>query len=365
MMSPFYDVVITRISQCSICGESTDSFWDTILLKKDFSVQFNERTGRFMYFVDGAKGVKNKYQHFIKTALTPLLNHFDEDRINLIVGSSFGDHSGILEGADSLFPSRKAIEKLLDRKLAFYCNISTSCTSSLNAIGYGYHLIKTGQLQHVIVGGCEALDDYIISGMDVLRVLSKKKRSTPFTASRDGTTLGEGAAFVVLQRMDNAVRAHEEILAEVKGYANSNDAYDITRPDMTGLGLITTMRECLGEIDPQNVKYVNSHGTGTLYNDIMETNALKAIFSTNITTSTIKPVIGHSLGACGAFETLACVLCLQNQIIPPTCSDGESDAACDLDYCFKKPRKAAVDYVINNSVGFWGTNASLLLRKFK
>ena len=125
------------------------------------------------------------------------------------------------------------------------------------------------------------------------------------------------------------------------------------------------MRECLKSIvDSSQVDYINSHGTGTHYNDLMETNALKATFGSTAITSTIKPVIGHTLGACGAFEVLACILALQHQIIPPTFSGGQDEEGLGLNYCFNRPQNIPINYILKNSVGFWGANASILLKRW-
>lgn len=364
-MNLFNRVVISDLSQLSVCGDNLNDFWDTILLKKEFHSQRNIRTGRFCYFVPEMEKIKNKYEEFLRLAIIPLLHRLEEETTNLIIGSSYGYNSSILNGASSIFPPHYRMEKIINKKLSFYCNISTSCTASLNAIGYGYKMIKSGQFQHVIVGGCEVLDDYIISGMDSLRVLSQKEKSNPFSKNRDGAVLGEGSAFFVLKSLDSAIKNKNKILAEIIGYANINDAHDTTRPDISGWGLISTMKGCLEDLfNHQQIEYVNSHGTGTYYNDLMETNALKEIFGYKIITSTIKPVIGHTLGACGAFETLACILALQHQAIPPTLSDGEVDKSLDLDYCFNKSRNLPIDYIMKNSVGFWGNNASILLKRW-
>lgn len=360
-------VVITDMNQLSVCGDSLDNFWAAILLENKCYPQINQLTNKLCFFVSNNGIYGNRYEEFLRITLIPLLRRLNEEKINLIVGSSFGENKLILEGTDSLFPSHDHIEKILKNKLSFYCNLSTACTSSLNAVGYGYNLIKRGELEHVIVGGCEVLDDYVISGMDVLRVLSKKEMMSPFSKNRDGAILGEGSAFLTLKSLDYAIKTKSKILAEIIGYSNINDAHGPTKPDLTGWGLINSMKNCLveGNIVASQVAYVNSHGSGTYYNDLMETNALKALFGHQIITSTIKPIIGHTLGACGALETLACIFALQHQIIPPTYTDKDALADTDIDYCANKPRYQKIDYILKNSVGFWGSNASILLKKYK
>lgn len=359
-------VVITNAAQLSVCGDQISDFWDAVLLKKSTFPKLNKRTGRYCYLVSERDNYENKYEGFIKTVWNALRLDPGNGRQNLIIGSTHGDYLSVLREDRANFPSRKRMEELLGVDIDLCCNVSTSCTSSLSAMGVAYRMIKSGQIENAVVGGCEVLDDFIMTGMDILRALSSKERSTPFSKKRDGTVLGEGCALFVIKSLESALQTEDRILAEIVGYANINDANDTTKPDLSGWGLSATMRACLQEavLLSADIGYINSHGTGTRYNDITETNALKDVFNQNVLTSSIKPVIGHTLGACSALETLSCILALEHQIIPPTLSDVEPDEGLDIDYCFNVSRPAHLEYAVKNSMGFWGTNASVILKRW-
>jgi 3-oxoacyl-[acyl-carrier-protein] synthase II len=197
-----------------------------------------------------------------------------------------------------------------------------------------------------------------------------ERASRPFDKERDGFVMGEGAGIVVLEELGVAKRRGAEILAEVVGYGMSGDAFHITLPSEDGSGGFRVMRNALLDagVKPEEVSYINAHGTSTPPNDRLETLAIKRLFgegASKIPISSTKSMVGHLLGAAGAVEAGICVLAIQNQTAPPTTNYENPDPDCDLDYVPNQPRKVEITYALSNSFGFGGTNAALLFRKYE
>ena len=257
-------------------------------------------------------------------------------------------------------------------KGANYC-VTTACASGSHAIGEAFRLIKHGYLKAAIAGGAEApITPIALGGFSNMKALNMTtdpdKASIPFDAERGGFVIAEGAGIVILESMENAVTRGANILAEIAGYGATADAYHITSPDPQGLGAAEAMRIAMREagVMPEEVSYINAHGTGTDLNDRYETIAIKsalgdAAYKTKI--SSTKSVTGHLLGAAGGVEAIACALAMKNGIIPPTIGLTTPDPECDLDYTPNVKQSANLTVSLSNSLGFGGQNASLLFKK--
>lgn len=246
---------------------------------------------------------------------------------------------------------------------------ATACSSGNAAAAWGYDLVASGAAKAMLVGGADTFTRLIYAGFHRMGALSKSI-CKPFDRRRDGVSFGEGAAFFVLEELDEARRRGARIYAELAGYGISNDAYHVTAPDPNGDGFARAMRQALTTtgVSPEQVSYVSAHGTGTPYNDVGEIRAVKAVFgetAARVPISSIKSMIGHANGAAGAIETVACVLAMMNQGIPPTANLTEPDPECDLDCVPLRGRAAAVTTCLNMGAGFGGFNVCLVLKRLE
>jgi len=239
---------------------------------------------------------------------------------------------------------------------------ATACASAGAAIGIGADYLRSRHADVVIAGGSDALCRLTYSGFNVLQAVDAAP-CTPFGADRKGITLGEGAAYLVLERWDDAVARGVTILAELCGYGASCDAHHPTAPIEDGRGAEAAMRGALADGREDRVDYVNAHGTGTLLNDSAETRAIAGAVGTNVPVSSSKSYFGHTLGAAGGVEAVISVLALQHQIAPPTLRLEHSANDCTLDYIPHTPRRLAMQNVLSNTFGFGGSNVSLLFRR--
>lgn len=252
----------------------------------------------------------------------------------------------------------------------------TACSAGSHAIGDSFKIIERGAADAMIAGGSEAaITPMGVGGFAAMRALSTRneepeKASRPFDRDRDGFVIGEGAGLVVLEELEQARQRGASIYAEIVGYGMSGDAYHITAPPEDGSGAIRAMRATLEDagVDPTEVDYINAHGTSTPPNDRIETKAVKAVFGEHaykLSMSSTKSMTGHLLGAAGGLEAGIAALAIKNQILPPTINLENPDPECDLDYVPNQARKADVNCVLSNSFGFGGTNAAILLKKFR
>lgn len=252
--------------------------------------------------------------------------------------------------------------------------VVTACSTGANAIGDAYHMIKRGDAVAMLAGGSEApINEIGLAGFCAARAMTTRNddppaASRPFDAERDGFVMAEGAAVVVLEDMEFAKRRSAHIYAEVIGYGMSGDAYHITAPDPQGDGACRAMRKALAGagIAPEDVNYINAHGTSTLLNDRLETLAIKRTFGEaayRVPVSSTKSMIGHTLGAAGAIEAVFCLLAIRDNVLPPTINLEHPDPDCDLDYVPNEARAAKVDVALSNSFGFGGHNVSLIFRR--
>lgn len=252
-------------------------------------------------------------------------------------------------------------------------NSVTACATGTNTIGEAFRAIQYGDADVMVAGGTEgSVTPVGIAGFTALTALSTvddpEKCSLPFDKNRSGFVMGEGAAVVILEELDHAVARGAKIYAEVVGYGCSSDAYHITSPEESGAGAARAMRNALddAEVKPEEVLYINAHGTGTHHNDLFETRAIKLAFgdhASNLKINSTKSMVGHLLGAAGAVEFVACVKELQEGYLHRTVGYTTPDEEIDLDYC-QEPVTGDFEYALSNSLGFGGHNASLLLAKY-
>jgi len=255
-----------------------------------------------------------------------------------------------------------------------FCTTS-ACSSSSDAIGEAYEIIKRGDARIMVTGGSEAAITPIgVAGFQAAGALSTRNHnpqeaSRPFDVDRDGFVMGEGGAVLVLESLSSALGRGTPILSEIIGYGASSDAYHITQPDENGDGGIRAMQMALrkAEIEPQEIDYINAHGTSTSLNDRIETMCIKKMFGQHayrIPISSTKSMTGHLLGAAGALEAAVSVLIIQHKVIPPTINLEHPDPECDLDYVPNAARQVKVRTVLSNSLGFGGHNSVLIFREF-
>jgi 3-oxoacyl-[acyl-carrier-protein] synthase II len=251
----------------------------------------------------------------------------------------------------------------------------SACATGISGIGEGMRRIVWGEADVMLAGGTEsAITPLVVSAFGRLTALSRRNDTpkaalTPFDANRDGTVIGEGAGVLVLEALEHAQARGAEILAEVKGYSLTSDAYHISSPREDGDGAARAMSNALADADiqPGAVDYIGAHGTGTPMNDAIETKAIKTAFGEvayNIPISSIKSMTGHTLGAAGALSAIAAVKAMHTGFIPPTINLETPDPECDLDYVPNKPRPATVQIAIANGFGFGGQNACVVLEKW-
>jgi 3-oxoacyl-[acyl-carrier-protein] synthase II len=255
--------------------------------------------------------------------------------------------------------------------------VTTACSSGANAIGQAFHLIRYGHADRMIAGGADApITPVVMDAWKEMRVLSTKndppeRACKPFSANRDGFVLAEGAGIVVLEDLEKAVERGAHIYAEVIGYGSTADASHITCPDPDGEAHAMTRALKDAGVRPDEIDYINAHGTATKLNDASETEAIKRVFgsrSYEIPINSIKSMLGHSMGAAGAIEFISTVLAIEHQLVPPTINYEESDPQCDLDYVTEGAREFGssrpLRTAISNSFGFGGNNAVLVVRAY-
>ncbi len=254
--------------------------------------------------------------------------------------------------------------------------VATACATGNHAIGDALRIIQRGDADVMVCGGSEAAITHMgFGGFCALKALSTaynddpERASRPFDKDRDGFVIGEGAGIVILEDAERAEKRNAKIYCELVGYGMSSDAYHMTAPDPEGDGGVRCMAAAIKDagLKPQDINYINAHGTSTLYNDKIETLAIKKVFGDHagkLAISSTKSVMGHLLGAAGGVELIVSALTIKEGIIPPTINYETPDPDCDLDYVPNKPRKLKVNVVMSNALGFGGHNAALIVKKF-
>jgi 3-oxoacyl-[acyl-carrier-protein] synthase II len=254
--------------------------------------------------------------------------------------------------------------------------IATACASGTHAIGDAYKLIQRGLADAMITGGTEAVVTPLgIGGFTSMKALSLRnkvpeKASRPFDRERDGFVMGEGSGIMILEELESALKRNAKIYAEIAGYGLTGDAYHITSPSLDGDGAARCMMAALrdGDIRPDEMSYINAHGTSTKYNDELETMAIKKVFGDHafkLAVSSTKSMIGHLLGASGGVEGVFTVLSVYHDTVPPTINLTNPDPECDLDYVPETARSMEVTVAMSNSFGFGGTNGCVVFRKYQ
>ncbi len=407
-------VVVTGVGLVSAVGIGTEETWQAHLAgrggvapithfdTKDFSVTFAAEVKNFDPLLYVEKKELKKMGLFIQFALAAtefamaqskltVTPDFAE-RAGVYIGSGIGgfdvierEHSALLAGGPrkiSPFFIPATIVNLASGFVSIRCGAkgpnsatATACSSSAHAVGDSFRIIQRGDADVMISGGAEAaITPLSVGGFASMRALSTRNdspqtASRPFDAERDGFVIGEGAGILIMEELEFARKRGAPIFAEVVGYGMSGDAFHITAPSETADGAVRAMRATLKDagIHPEQVEYINAHGTSTPYNDKLETLAIKKVFGEHakkLAVSSTKSMTGHLLGGAGGLEAGIAVLALRDQMLPPTINYQNPDPECDLDCIPNQARKAQVEYILSNSFGFGGTNAALLFKRY-
>ena len=408
-------VVITGIGLVSSLGIGTEANWKALLIgtsgvdrvtKFDvtgYAAQIAAEVRGFdpLDFVE-KKDVK-KMDVFIQYAIAASQFAMDDSKLTItesnapdvgvFIGSGIGgfqtierEHSALLDGGPrkiSPFFIPSAIINLASGQVSIRFGAKgpnlatcTACSASAHAIGESYEIIRRGDAEAMIAGGSEAaITPMSLGGFAALRALSTsndnpREASRPFDKDRDGFIIGEGAGIVILEELEFARRRNAHIYAEVVGYGTSADAYHITAPSEDGDGAVRVMKMAIRKagIRPDQIEYINAHGTSTPYNDRLETMAIKKCFGDHaykMAISSTKSMTGHLLGGAGGLEAGISALAVYNQVAPPTINLRNPDPDCDLDYVPHTGREMPITYALSNSFGFGGTNATLLFKRYE
>jgi len=407
-------VVVTGIGLVTHCGIGTDNVWNNILSGKSgigpitrfdvdrFDTKFAGEVKDFNPedYVQ-PKEVK-KMDLFIHYALAAAqiavkdagldIGKEDSERVGVVVGTGLGGlptiekyHSVLLErgpGRITPFFIPMLIANEAPGHIAIQHGIKgpnlcivTACATGAHSIGEACRIIQYGDADAMVAGGSEAnLTPLTVGGFNAMKALSTRnsdplKASRPFERDRDGFVVAEGSGIVVLEELEHAKKRGAKIYAEMSGYGYNGDAYHITAPCPDGDGFIRCIRMALkdAQLSPDDVDYINAHGTSTKLNDYVETLAIKEVFKEKAyktPISSTKSMTGHLLGAAGAIEAIFSVLSIRDQVCPPTINYENPDPECDLDYVPNTARNRAINVVMSNAFGFGGTNSTLVLRRF-
>ena len=408
-------VVITGLGVVTPIGIGIDKFWSG--LKKGQNgvsrITHFDPTGYRSHMAAEVKNFEpanwideksidrmDRFVHFAMASSDMALNDaglktfaFDGNRAGVIIGSGIGGANAIQEGNFNLHQKGpKAINPFLVSKTLINmaaCMVSityglkghlsapsVACSTGANAIGDSFRIIQRGDADIMLAGGTEAcINPLPFAGFCATRSMSTQndcveKASRPFDKNRDGFVMGEGAGVVVLERHEHALSRDARIYAEIIGYGNAADAFHFTAPEPGGDGMIRVMRLAMNDagIDPQEIKYINAHGTSTVLNDKIESEAIMKVFgdySENLKISSIKSMIGHLLAAAGSTEFASTVMSVHTGKLPPTINYEEPDPDCPLDYVTNGVESIDLKIAMSNSFGFGGGNACLIVKKYE
>ncbi|HEX8248474.1 MAG TPA: beta-ketoacyl-ACP synthase II [Pyrinomonadaceae bacterium] len=408
-------VVVTGLGLVTPLGNDVESTWSA-LLRGESGVDYIKKFDTERYSVKFAAEVKGfdplnflekkearrmgAFTHFAIAASDEAIKHsglvIDDSNAEMVgtyISSGIGDFWAIEREHDKLLlggPDRvspffipQSIVNLASGNVSIRHGAkgpntatATACAAGAHAIGDSFRYIERGDADVMICGGAEsAITPMSVAGFASMRALSTrndepKKASRPFDAERDGFVMGEGAGIIILEELEFARARGAKIYAEIVGYGMSGDAFHITAPDETGSGPRRVMLKAIKDagITPEQIGYINAHGTSTPYNDKFETLAIKQVFGDyayNLPVSSTKSMTGHALGAAGGIEAAFSVLSIYNKTLLPTTNYEFPDPDCDLDYIANEPRQKEVEYVLSNSFGFGGTNACLIFKRFE
>ena len=406
-------VVITGLGTVSPLGNSVSETWENIvngvsginaltrLDKEQFAAKVSGEALEFdpEQFMD-RKEVR-KMDRFTQFAVAAsqmavedaglTINEENAERVGVWIGSGIGGmetyesqfRTFIDKGARRVSPffvpmmipdmASGQVSIMLGAKGINSCTV-TACASGTNSIGDSFKVIQRGDADVMITGGSEApITSMSVAGFGSMKALSTNPdpatASRPFDANRNGFVIGEGAGILVIESLESAEKRGAKIYGEIVGYGSTGDAYHVTAPAPDGEGGARAMQQAIDDagLSPSDIGYINAHGTSTDYNDKFETAAIKSVFGEHaykLAVSSTKSMTGHLLGAAGAVEGVFCAKVLEEGILPPTINYETPDPDCDLDYVPNKSRKAEVNAVMNNSLGFGGHNATLVFKKF-
>ena len=408
-------VVITGLGAVTPLGNTAEEFWAGLIegrsgigpiTRFDASAYPTRIAGEVKGF-DALKFIDRKddrkFDPFLKYALACAqmavddaglkVDEIDRTRFGTLVGSGIGGISTLLESHSTLLgkgPDRVSpffIPMLIINMASGLISmrfgakgpnsaVVTACATGNHAIGDATRIIQHGDADVMIAGGSEAIIiPLCIAGFCQMKAMSTRndeptRASRPFDAGRDGFVCGEGGGIVLLESLEHAVRRGARIYAEVAGYGMTSDAHHLTAPDPEGDGAARAMAAALRDagLEPAAIGYINAHGTSTPYNDKFETLAIKRVFGEHarrLAVSSTKSMTGHLLGAAGGIEAIATALAIHHGVLPPTINYETPDPECDLDYVPNQARKQEVDAALTNAFGFGGTNASLVLVKYR
>lgn len=410
-------VVVTGLGALTPIGNTLTEYWDNLLLGKSgaalikqfdaskFKTQFACEVKNFNVEDFMEKKEARKLDQFSQYAIVSaseamadsglMESNPNQDRIGVIWGSGIGGLKTFQDEAQNFFAGDGTpkfnpffIPKMISDIASGHISIKyglrgpnyvtvSACASSTNAIIDAFNLIRLGKADAIVTGGSEAaVNEMGMGGFNALRALSTRNESPetasrPFDLDRDGFVLGEGAGALILEEYEHAMKRGAKIYAEIAGGGMSGDAYHMTAPHPDGIGARNVMIAALedAEMTPEQVDYVNVHGTSTPLGDIAETKAIKSVFGDHafkMNISSTKSMTGHLLGAAGAIEAIACILSVQNDIVPPTINHFTDDPDFDtrLNFTFNKAQKRTVNVAISNTFGFGGHNTSVIVKKF-
>lgn len=408
-------VVITGMGAISPIGSSLEAIWASCMASKSgISMIENIPEGQRTCLVAGEvrgfdtadymdkKEAKrmDRFTHFgiaaakLAFADSGLEGHIDKNRLGVVIGSGAGGLASIEQQVMSclekgfnrcspflvpmMIPDMAAgrVSIALGAKGANMALV-TACATGTDCIGQAMRMIQLGECDAVVAGGAEApVNPVSVAGFAAARALTAQKTnpekaSRPFDKDRDGFVIAEGAGILILEALEHAQARGAKIYAEVVGYGRSSDAHDIVMPHPRGEGAAAAMTAALrcANLKPEDIGYINAHGTSTPLGDVAETMAIKHVFGdyakNGLLVSSTKSMHGHMLGATGSFEALLCILALQHQVVPPTINLDEPGEGCDLDYVANVPRPVTnMNYTMSNSFGFGGHNASIILKRW-
>lgn len=417
-MSNLRRVVVTGLGVVSPIGNTVDDFWKSILEGRSgvgrlthfdpthFTCKIAAEIKNFdpsAYLTPKEMKRMDRFTQFAvmaaKMAVTDSkvdLAKVDLNRFGVIIGSGIGglntvesEHTQYISLGPEKGPGRISpflIPMLIVNMASGLVSISlglkgpnsavaTACATGNHSIGDAMRVIQLGEADMMVCGGTEAaITPMGFGGFCALKALSTAfndqptRASRPFDKNRDGFIMGEGAGVIIIEEMEHAVQRNAPIYCELAGYGASGDAYHMTAPDPQGDGGVRCMNAALKNagMKPEDIDYINAHGTSTFYNDKIETLAIKKVFGEHakkLAVSSTKSVMGHLLGAAGGVELVVCALAIKHGIMPPTINYETPDPECDLDYVPNKPRSAKLTAALSNALGFGGHNASLIVKK--
>lgn len=402
---PYRRVVITGMGVISSLGVGKEDFWKNLIAGKS-GISEIERFDTSKFPIHRAGEIKNfNPDDFMPKKISKLMGRgsqfaiaasklaledakFDSKRgekeeLGIVIGTTMGEIPSLelidkfwtTKGEDDVYPSNVVnypVNNLTDNVAAFFglernnYAISTACAAGNYSVGLAFDLIRTGRKNIMLAGGSEPFSRIALTGFSRLFAMAPEK-CQPFDKNRKGMMLGEGSAVVLVESLEHAKKRNANVYAEILGYGLSCDASNMTMPNKKGVVKVIERAVSNSGIKKADVNYISAHGTGTVLNDKTESAAIKEVFgekAKDIPVSSIKSMLGHTMGTASALEAITCCLVIQGSIIPPTINYETPDPECDLDYVPNKARRKKVEIALNNSFAFGGNNACSVLKKY-